>query len=98
FAAPGDEVEVTGRVTNTLAATGPNTKVDVGIDITPGLGIVGERTQQRVVPEGRDAVAKWRLVVTGHPGVARCTFRATSGPHEARSTIEMSVRPASPFQ
>jgi uncharacterized protein YfaS (alpha-2-macroglobulin family) len=98
FAAPGDEVDVTARVTNTLDGSGPQTAVDVAIETSAGIEIVGEGTQKLVVPEGRDAVAKWRLRVTGHPGVGRCTFRATSGPHSARSTLEMSIRPASPFQ
>jgi uncharacterized protein YfaS (alpha-2-macroglobulin family) len=98
FAAPGDEVDVTARVTNTLDGSGPQTAVDVAIETSPGLEVVGEGTQKLVVPEGRDAVAKWRLRVTGHPGVGRCTFRATSGTHSARATLEMSIRPASPFQ
>jgi hypothetical protein len=84
FAAPGDEVDVTARVTNTLDGSGPQTAVDVAIETSPGLEVVGEGTQKLVVPEGRDAVAKWRLRVTGHPGVGRCTFRATSGAHSAR--------------
>ena len=98
FAAPGDEIDVTARVTNTLDGSGPSTTVEATIETSPGLEVVGEGAQKLVVPEGRDAVARWRLQVTGHPGVGRCTFRATSGSHAARATLEMSIRPAAPFQ
>src|SRR6185503_15522225 len=47
--------------------------------------------------EGRQAVANWRVRVTGKPGVARCTFRASSGANAASASVDMSVRPAAPY-
>ena len=55
FAAPGDEVDVTARVTNTLDGSGPQTAVEATIETSPGLEVVGDGTQKSSSPEGRDA-------------------------------------------
>jgi alpha-2-macroglobulin len=97
FAAPGDEFDVTAVVTNTLEGSGPNAAVEAGIEASSGLEVTGDATRTLTIGEGRDAVATWRLKVTGRPGTGRCTFRARSGAHAASATLEMSIRPAAPF-
>ncbi len=98
FVAPGDEFEATALVTNTMETGGPAAPVDVSLDTSAGLEVVAPATQQVQIAEGRDTVVRWRVRVTGHPGTARGTFRAVAGTHAAGATLELSVRPASPFQ
>lgn len=98
FVAPGDEFEATALVTNTMEAGAPPSMVDVSLDTTEGLEVIAPATQQVEIAEGRDAAVRWRLRVTGHPGTARGTFRAVVGTHAASATLELSVRPASPYQ
>jgi uncharacterized protein YfaS (alpha-2-macroglobulin family) len=96
--APGDEFEATALVTNTMETGGAAPTVDVVLEPSEGLEVVGAASQQVVVAEGRDAALRWRVRVTGHPGTARGTFRAIAGTNVASATLELSVRPASPFQ
>lgn len=96
--APGDEFDATALVTNTMETGGPAPTVDVQLETSPGLEVVEHATQQVQIAEGRDAPITWRVRVTGHPGTARGTFRAIAGTHVASATLELSVRPASPFQ
>ena len=96
FAAPGDELDVTALITNTLEGSGPAASVQATLQVSAGLQIVGDTAQTMSIAEGRDAVARWHLRVAGHPGVATATFRAASGEHAATSTLDMSVRPAAP--
>jgi alpha-2-macroglobulin len=98
FAAPGDEFEATAIVTNALEGSGESATVNVSMQLQAGLELVGAGEQPLAIAEGRQAVAKWRVRVTGHPGATDLTFLATSGAHRARASVGMSIRPAAPYQ
>jgi uncharacterized protein YfaS (alpha-2-macroglobulin family) len=98
FVAPGDEFEATALVTNVLEGSGPNVSVEVTLATSAGLEVVGEATATLPIPEGRDATARWRLRVTGRPGTAQGTVRAVAGAESASATLELSIRPAAPYQ
>lgn len=95
--APGDEFEATALVTNTMETGAGPANVAVTLEPSPGLELVGAPSQQVTIAEGRDTTVKWTVRVTGHPGTARGTFRAVAGTQAASATLELSVRPASPF-
>ncbi|MDX2170018.1 MAG: alpha-2-macroglobulin family protein, partial [Deltaproteobacteria bacterium] len=96
FAAPGDEFDTTAIVTNTLEGSGAGVPVQVTLEPSAGLELVGDAAQTLTIDEGRDVAAHWRLRVTGSPGVAGAVFRAASGTHATTATQDMSVRPAAP--
>jgi len=96
FAAPGDELEASTLVANTLEGSGKATPVEVALELPAGLVLAGDARQTLAIDEGRDAVARFRVKVEAEPGPATLVFRAASGGKSVRSSIELSVRPASP--
>jgi uncharacterized protein YfaS (alpha-2-macroglobulin family) len=96
FAAPGDEFEASTLVANALEGSGKGAEVDLSLDLPPGLELVGTARQKLAIDEGRDAVGRFRVKVTGEPGPVTLVFRATAGGRSVRTSAEMSVRPATP--
>jgi alpha-2-macroglobulin len=97
FAAPGDEIEVSTLVANVLEGSGKGARIEVGVDLPRGLEASrGPASQTLAIDEGRDEVARFRVKVSGEPGPVTLVFRASSGGKSVRSSVEMSVRPASP--
>jgi len=96
FVAPGDEFDATALVANTLEGSGPTAPVKVTLQTSSDLEIAGASEQTLTIPEGRDAVARWRVHVKGEPGAAKLSFGATSSGHASTATLEASIRPAEP--
>ena len=94
FAAPGDEFEVTALVTNTLDGSGRRRRSRSRSRRRPASRSSATARSRSSSPEGRDAVARWRAPRDrAIRASARCTFRATSGPH-ARARDARDEHPA----
>ena len=96
FAAPGDAIEITALVANTLEGSGDKTSVEVVLEPPPQLVLEGALAQTLVIPEGRDARLVWRARVQAPLGSAALRWRALGAGREARASVELSVRPLTP--
>ncbi len=98
FATPSDEFEVTALVANNLPpSTGAASPITVALTASKELQIIGDNTQKVAIAPGADAVVRFRVRANATPGVATMTVAASSGGKRASYTLDMSVRPASPF-
>jgi uncharacterized protein YfaS (alpha-2-macroglobulin family) len=98
FAAPDDEFELTAVVANNLPpAGGAAQPVTVALKTSPALEIVGAGSQQVAIAPGTDSLVRFRLRANARPGVATMTVVAAGGGQQASYTLDMSIRPASPY-
>ena len=96
FVTPGDDFEAAALVANTLEGSGAAAVVRLTLETSSELELVGSREQTVPIPEGHDVSVRWRVHVRGEPGTAKLTFGAASGSHGSTSTLEASIRPATP--
>jgi uncharacterized protein YfaS (alpha-2-macroglobulin family) len=98
FSAPGDEFEVTALVANNLpTSAGPGAPVRVELTTSKELQILGDHVRAVAIATGADAVVRFRVKTNDRPGVATLAVVASSNGKSASYTLDMSVRPASPF-
>jgi uncharacterized protein YfaS (alpha-2-macroglobulin family) len=98
FATPGDEFDITALVANNLPPSGSATNA-VTVDLTASkeLQILGDHSQKVSIAPGADSTVRFRARANAVPGVATMTVTSSSGDKRAAYTLDMSVRPASPF-
>ena len=94
---PGDEFDVSTGVANNVAGSGANARVRVGLAGDATLEIVGAASQDVAIAEGREGTARFRVKVRDRLGSGVLKFTAALGNAGATRTIDMSVRPASPY-
>jgi uncharacterized protein YfaS (alpha-2-macroglobulin family) len=94
---PGDEFDVSVGVSNNVVGSGGNAAVAVALQTDPALEIVGDRTQQATIGEGREGSVRFRLRARDELGPANLTFSARTGAAGAARRIDLSVRPATPY-
>ena len=74
-----------------------NAAVAVTLQTDPALEVVGERTQQATIAEGREGSVRFRLRARDELGPANLTFSARTGAAGASRRIDLSIRPATPY-
>jgi len=94
---PGDEFEVPVTVANNVDGSGKNAKTTITLSAGQQLEILGDKQQALLIAEGRELTATFKLRARQRLGAAALTFVAALGGKQSRRTIELSVRPASPF-
>lgn len=94
---PGDEFEATALVANTGEDPALGQDATLSLSSSDGLEVVGDATRPLVVPAGREVSVSFRVRVSAKLGPASLTFRAGNGARTTKSTVELSIRPASPF-
>ncbi len=97
FVAPGDEVQVTVAVANTLEGSGKDAAVGVELVASEHFDVVGGASQSLSISEGREATATYKLKAKARPGGATLTFVASHGGKRAKQTVGVSVRPATTY-
>lgn len=96
--APGDVFEVSVGVTNALPTDSGESKIDVSVEPSEHLVLVGETRQTLTLEPGREGRARFQVKAADQPGGAELIFRANSGEHSLRRTATLSVRPAVPYR
>jgi hypothetical protein len=94
---PGDEFDVSTGVANNVAGSGANARVRVGLAGDAALEVVGAASQDVTIAEGREGAARFRVKVRDRLGSGVLKFTTALGNAGATRTIDMSVRPASPY-
>ncbi len=95
--APGDEFELSGSVANNVAKSGPKAEVEVALEVTPGLQILGANKVRVPVAAMHEGKLTFRLRATELLGPATATLIASGAGKPARLRTELSVRPAVPY-
>ncbi|HEU4532042.1 MAG TPA: MG2 domain-containing protein, partial [Steroidobacteraceae bacterium] len=94
---PGDLFEVSVGLANNLEGSGANARITVALDVDAGLALEGEARQVLEIAENSESSARFRLRTLTKLGPAKLRFTASSGGNSARRTIDLSVRPSTPF-
>ena len=98
FAAPGDEFVVSAVVANNIKGAPPGASaVRAELDTSNALEVLGARTQQTTIPPGRDSTIDFRVRANAALGDATLTLKASAAGKSASYSLDMSIRPASPY-
>ncbi|HZC46610.1 MAG TPA: MG2 domain-containing protein, partial [Candidatus Acidoferrum sp.] len=97
FAAPGDEFEITALVANNLASAPNNSKVKVKLDTSDALEVVGDKSLDLPISPGTDSTVRFRVRAKPILGAAVMTFGVSGAGKHANYTLDMSIRPTSPY-
>jgi alpha-2-macroglobulin len=99
---PGDEFDVSVGIANNVEGSGADAGVVVSLETDRGLEVVGSARQQLAIAEGREGSTRFRLRAHDALGPADLRFAASTAVGaaargSARRTIDLSVRPVSPY-
>ncbi len=97
FATPGDEFEVTALVANNTGSAVRNPTVKVKIDTTAALEVIGDQSIDTPISSGTDHTVRFRVRAKPVLGDASLTIGASAAGKRATYTLDMSIRPASPY-
>jgi hypothetical protein len=97
-AAPGDEFTVFLGVANLVEGSGAKAAVDVTVQPSDNLELVGPDTTRLTIDEGGEARAAFTVRAGQAPGAARLTFVARLDKEEGRRGAGLSIRPAMPYR
>jgi alpha-2-macroglobulin len=98
FVAPGDAFEVSVAVANNVEGSGKAAKVKLEIAASEGLELAGAPERTLEIGEGRESSATFQVKATGKPGAATLRFVASLGAKKSKQTVDLSVRPAVPYE
>jgi hypothetical protein len=96
-AAPGDSFRVSVGISNILEGSGKDAPVNVRLEASPHLEIVGDGAQRLTISEGSEKTVHFRLKVKDQLGAAQVRFNITSGKQQASRRATLSIRPALPY-
>src|SRR5256712_5827524 len=97
LAAPGDEFEAGVTVANNVEGSGADAEVELRVDTSPQLSVVGTPTQKLRIAEGREQSAKLRFRVNDMLDSGEIKFVARRNGIETRRRATLSVRPPVPY-
>ena len=97
FATPGDEFEVTSLVANNTGTALSSAKVKATLDTSAGLEVISDKSIDTTISSGADATVHFRVRAKPILGDATMTIGASAGDKHASYTLDMSIRPASPY-
>ncbi len=98
FVAPGDSFEVSVGVANNVEGSGKAPKVKLELAPSDHLELQGGAEWTLDIGEGREASATFKLRAKGKLGSASLRFVASLGEKSAKQSVDLSVRPAVPFE
>ena len=96
--APGDQFDVSVTVTNNHRGSGDANKVILTAKPSEHLEIVGEKSVQFTLAEGKDATTTFKVKALDKLGGGEILFTAQDAQEKSVYTATMSIRPAMPFQ
>jgi uncharacterized protein YfaS (alpha-2-macroglobulin family) len=94
---PGDEFDVSVGVANNVEGSGADARIAIALSTDPALEIVGEKTQQVQISEGRESSVRFRLRARDELGPAEMRFTASTGAASGSRRVDLSIRPATPY-
>jgi len=95
--APGDEFEVGVTVANNVEGSGADAEIELRVETSAHLSILGASTQKLRIAEGREQSAKMRFHVNDTLGSGEIKFVASRNGIETRRRATLSVRPPVPY-
>ncbi|HOI42930.1 MAG TPA: MG2 domain-containing protein, partial [Elusimicrobiales bacterium] len=96
-AAPGDVFDVSVGIANNADGTGKDAELDLEISVSDNLEVQGAAGIRVKVAEGREGSGRFVVKAKDSPGAAMVKFRVSSGDKEGKSSVGLSLRPASPY-
>lgn len=96
-AAPGDEFLVTVGVANIIKGSGKNAPVDLSVNASKQLSIIGDSATQLLIDEGGEAKFSVRVKANPVLGAAELSFTAKHNDDELTRTTSLSIRPATNY-
>lgn len=98
FTAPNDEFEVNLIIANQLKGSGADAQVEVNVESGEGFTIVDKGVEKIGIPENREKSFNIRAKATDKLGSYPITVTAGIGAQKAKVEIQVSNRPAIPYQ
>src|SRR5207247_10152906 len=95
--APGDEFEVGVTVANNVEGSGADAEIELRVETSAHLSILGASTQKLRIAEGREQSAKMRFHVNDTLGSGEIKFVASRNGIETRRRATPSVRAPVPY-
>lgn len=96
--APGDQFDVSVTVTNNHRGSGDANKVLLTATPSTHLEIVGEKSVQLTIAEGKDATTTFKVKARDTLGGGEVLFTAQDAQEKSVYAATMSIRPSMPFQ
>jgi uncharacterized protein YfaS (alpha-2-macroglobulin family) len=94
---PGDEFDVSVGISNNAQGSGSNAQLNVTLQTEPGLEVLGESSISTPIAEGREGSVRFRLRARDELGASKLNFTARAGNASASRSIDLSIRPTTPF-
>ncbi|MES2802663.1 MAG: MG2 domain-containing protein [Bdellovibrionota bacterium] len=98
FTAPDDEFEVNLIIANQLKGSGAEAQVEMNVESAAGFVILDKGAQNVTIPENKEKSFNIRLKATDKLGSHPITVTAGIGIKKAKVEIQVSNRPAVPYQ
>ncbi len=97
FAAPGDEFTVSVNVANNIEGSGKDASIDIALETTAHLKVLGKAKQQLLISEAREKSTRFRIRANDILGSGGFIFTASHGDKKTRYRVDLSVRPPAAF-
>ena len=97
LAAPGDTFESGVTVANNVEDSGADAEIELRVETSPQLSIVGASSQKLRIAEGREQSAKLRFRVNDTLGSGEIKLVASRNGIETHRRATLSVRPPVPY-
>ncbi len=97
-AAPGDEFDVSVTVTNNHKGSGENNNVELVVEPTNNLEVIGEKTIKMKISEGKDSTVTIKAKAKDGLGNAELKFIAKDATEQSVLSSSLSIRPSMPYQ
>jgi uncharacterized protein YfaS (alpha-2-macroglobulin family) len=98
FVAPGDMVDVSVGVANNVEASGKAARIKLELAASEQLEVQDGAERTLEIGEGREASASFKVKAKGALGSATLRFTASLGDKRSARSVDLSVRPAAPFE
>lgn len=96
-AAPGDEFDVSVGVANNVEGSGKEPEINLELQSSEHLEILGAAKQTLKIGEGRESSTKFRVRAKDKLGSGNLKFIASMADKHSKASVDVSVRPAVPF-
>ena len=96
--APGDTFEVSLGVANNVAGSGTGARIQVGLQASPPLEVLGPAATTLTIDAMREGAATFRLRAGDKLGNADLVFTSRLGNKAGRITTSLSLRPSVPYR
>lgn len=97
FATPDDQFTVGVTLANNVENSGENPMIDLKLETTDNLEIVGDAFKTLTIGEKKEQSTIFVVKAKNKLGNADLVFKAIYKDHTSKSTISLSIRPATPY-